>query len=110
MPDSSTTSPASTTAIALAVTWEARAGEAEAVADILCRMARAAQSEPGVLRFEPHRSPSDDHVFFLYELFADEAAFAAHQQTDHFKDLVVKQGLPRLVRRERVPFTPMVTA
>lgn len=96
--------------VALAVTWEARAGEAEAVADILRRMTVAVRSEPGVLRFEPHRSPSNDHVFFLYELFADEAAFAAHQKTDHFKSLVLEQGLPRLVRRERLPFTPLVAA
>jgi quinol monooxygenase YgiN len=102
--------PSSTPAVALAVTWEARAGEADAVADILRRMALAVRSEPGTLRFEPHRSPSNDHVFFLYELFADEAAFAAHQQTPHFKDLIVGQGLPRLVRRERVPFTPFAAA
>ncbi|MCW5747005.1 MAG: antibiotic biosynthesis monooxygenase [Alphaproteobacteria bacterium] len=96
--------------VALAVTWEARAGEADAVADILRRMAIAVRAEPGVLRFDPHRSAANDHVFFLYELFADDAAFAAHQQTDHFKNLVVEQGLPRLVRRERVPFTPLATA
>jgi quinol monooxygenase YgiN len=106
MPDSTT----STSTLALAVTWEARPGEADAVADILRRMATAVRSEPGVLRFEPHRSPSNDHVFFLYELFADEAAFAAHQQTDHFKKLVVDQGLPRLARRERVPFSPLTAA
>ncbi|WP_178130289.1 putative quinol monooxygenase [Reyranella sp. CPCC 100927] len=94
--------------LALAVTWEARPGEADAVADILRRMASAVRSkEPNVLRFEPHRSPSNDHVFFLYELFTDEAAFEAHQQTDHFKSLIVEQGLPKLVRRERVPFTPL---
>ena len=107
MPDT-TTRP--TTALALAVTWEARRGEADAVADVLARMARAVRAEPGVLRFEPHRSTSDDHVFFLYELFADEAAFAAHQQTDHFRRLVVEQGLPRLARRERLPFVPMTAA
>jgi quinol monooxygenase YgiN len=106
MPDSTRESPAAA-AVALAVTWEARAGEADAVADILRRMTVAVRSEPGTLRFEPHRSPSNDHVFFLYELFVDEAAFAAHQQTDHFKSLVLEQGLPRLVRRERTPFTPM---
>ena len=107
MPNSTTASPSP---VALAVTWEARPGEADAVADILRRMAAAVRAEPGTLRFEPHRSPSNDHLFFLYELFADEAAFAAHQQTEHFKSLVVEQGLPKLARRERVPFTPMAAA
>ncbi len=110
MPNSTTASPLAAATLALAATWEARAGEADAVADILRRMAVAVRAEPGVLRFEPHRSPSNDHLFFLYELFADEAAFTAHQQTDHFKSLVVEQGLPRLVRRERVPFTPLAAA
>src|SRR5580704_2007271 len=90
--------------IALAATWQAKAGEAEAVADILRRMVK---SEPGTLLFWPHRSSADDRVFFLYELFADDAAFAAHQQTEHFKMLVVGEALPKLERRERVQFTPL---
>lgn len=45
-------------------------------------------------------------MFFLYELFADDAAFAAHQQTEHFKKLVVEQALPKLARRERVQLKP----
>ena len=85
--------------IALAATWQAKAGEAEAVAEILRRMANAVKSEPGTLLFWPHRSSSDDRVFFLYELFADDAAFAAHQQTEHFKTLVVGEALPKLERR-----------
>jgi len=93
--------------IALAATWQAKAGEGEAVADILRRMANAVKSEPGTLLFWPHRSSADDRVFFLYELFADDAAFAAHQQTEHFKALVIGEALPKLERRERVQFTPL---
>jgi quinol monooxygenase YgiN len=93
--------------IALAATWQAKAGEAEAVADILRRMANAVKSEPGTLLFWPHRSSAADRVFFLDELFADDAAFAAHQETEHFKALVVGEALPKLERRERVQFTPL---
>jgi len=64
------------------------------------------QSEPGTLLFWPHRSSSDDRLFFLYELFVDDAAFLAHQQTEHFKSLVIGEALPKLERRERVQFTP----
>src|SRR5437764_15438797 len=63
--------------LALAATWEAKEGEGDAVAEILRRMASAVKSEPGTLLFWPHRSSSDSRVFFLYELFADDAAFAA---------------------------------
>jgi quinol monooxygenase YgiN len=92
--------------LALAATWEAKEGESEAVADILRRMASAVTSEPGTLLFWPHRSATNDRVFFLYELFADEGAFQAHQQTAHFKSLVLDQALPKLARRERVQLTP----
>lgn len=93
--------------IALAATWEAKEGQADAVADILRHMANAVKSEPGTLLFWPHRSSSNDRVFFLYELFADDAAFQTHQQTAHFKNLVVGQALPKLARRERVQFMPL---
>jgi len=92
--------------VALAVTWEAKPGEGQAVAELLDRMAEAVRAEPGTLAFLPHRSPENGDVFFLYERFLDESAFAAHQQTAHFKALVVEQALPKLARRERVAFTP----
>jgi len=93
--------------LVLAATWEAKEGEAEAVANILRRMASAVASEPGTLLFWPHRSSTNDRLFFLYELFVDDAAFAAHQQTEHFKALVIGQALPKLARRERVQFVPL---
>ena len=92
--------------LTLAALWEAKDGEGDAVADILRRMADAVKSEPGTLLFWPHRSPANERLFFLYELFADDAAFAAHQQTDAFKTLVVGEALPKLARRESVQLPP----
>ena len=93
--------------LALAVTWEAKEGEAEAIAEVPRRMADAVKAEPGTLLFWPHRSPENERVFFLYELYTDESAFQAHQQTDHFKSLVLGKALPRLARRERVQLLPL---
>jgi quinol monooxygenase YgiN len=93
--------------LALAVKWEAKEGEAEAVADVLRRMATAVETEPGTLLFWAHRSASNDREFFLYELFADNGAYAAHQETEHFKRLVVGQALAKLTKRERVQFVPL---
>ena len=90
----------------VAVTWEAKPGEADAVAAILTRMAEAVTAEPGTLLFWPHRSATNDHQFFLYELYTDEAAFVAHQQTEHFKSLILGQAVPKLARRDRVQFVP----
>jgi quinol monooxygenase YgiN len=94
--------------VALAVTWEAKPGEADAVADTLDRMAAAVRAaEPGTLLFRPHRSPDNDHLFFLYELFVDQAAFETHQKTAHFQTLILGGAVPKLARRERVAFTPL---
>jgi quinol monooxygenase YgiN len=94
--------------VALAVTWEAKPGEADAVANVLARMTAAVRaSEPGTLLFRPHRSPDNDHLFFLYELFVDQAAFETHQKTPHFQALILGDAVPRLARRERLPFAPL---
>src|SRR5262252_4632229 len=88
--------------LAVTVTWEAKDGQGDRVADILRRMASAVRAEPGTLMFWPHRSSENDRLFFLYELYTDAAAFAAHQETAHFKSLILGEALPKLARRERV--------
>lgn len=81
--------------------WEAKAGEADAVLGIVREFLPQAQREPGVKAFQIHQSTSEPHKFFFYEVFRDEAAFAEHQQTAHFKELIVGQAVPKLARRER---------
>ncbi len=94
-----------TSGLAVAATWEAREGEADAVAEILTRFAPEARNEPGVKLFIVHRGVANRSEFLFYELFDDEAAFAAHQQTAHFKSLILGEGLPRLAKRERVQYS-----
>lgn len=84
--------------------WEASPGEEDAVAAILSRFAPQAREEPGVQSFVIHRSRSDPAKFFFYEVFKDEAAFAAHQQTAHFKKLIAGEALAKLAKRERAQY------
>jgi quinol monooxygenase YgiN len=91
--------------VAISAIWEAKSGEADAVAGILARLGEAARTEPGVKLFLVHRAVANPDQFLFYELFEDEAAFAAHQQTAHFKALVLAQGLPKLTKRERVQYS-----
>ena len=65
--------------------WKAKPDETEAVAAILQRFMPQAQQEPGVRAFMIHQSKSEPSEFFFYEVFENEDAFAAHQQTPHFK-------------------------
>jgi quinol monooxygenase YgiN len=64
-------------------------------------------AEPGVKLFLPYRSPTNSSLFFVFELYVDEAAWSAHEATDHFR-AAIKELLPRVARRERVPFIPFV--
>jgi quinol monooxygenase YgiN len=89
----------------VAIMIEAKAGEADAVAANLERLIAPTTAEPGVKCFLPYRSPTNPSLFFVFELYVDEAGWAAHQNTPHFK-AAVADLLPRVSRRERVPFVP----
>jgi quinol monooxygenase YgiN len=71
----------------------------------LSRFAPQAQQEPGVESFVIHRSRTEPSKFFFYEVFKDEAAFGAHQQTPHFKSLIAGQALTKLAKRERAQYS-----
>ena len=84
--------------------WRARDGEAEELAKLLPELVRTCKSESGVVEFIAHRSYDDPNEFLLYEQYRDEAAFKAHQQTAHFRTLVLDRAVPRLANRERLAF------
>jgi len=91
----------------VAVSIEAKGGEGDAVAGILERLVAPTMAEPGVKFFVAYRSPSDPLSFFIYELYHDEAGWDAHNQSDHFLS-AIKDLLPRVAKRQRVPFVPYV--
>jgi quinol monooxygenase YgiN len=84
--------------------WQVNPGEEGAVAGLLKQFLPEAQKEPGVKEFQIHQNTSKPNEFFFYEVFAGEAAFADHQQTRHFKDVIVAQAIPKLAKRERAQF------
>jgi quinol monooxygenase YgiN len=89
----------------VAIHLEAKAGEEARLAASMAAMIGPTMAEPGVKLFLPYRSPTDPKSFFVFELYHDEAGWAAHQQTPHFKAFI-DEMLPRLARRERIPFVP----
>jgi len=84
--------------------WEAKDGEAERVAEILARFLPEAQREPGAALFLISRARDNPAQFLFYELFRDEAAFKAHQESAHFATYIAGQALPLLARRERTQY------
>ena len=91
--------------LAFTVTWEAKAGEAQAAADIVRRFAPLARLEPGLELLTVNQCTDNPRQFLFYECFTDEAAFAAHQETPHFKTMILAEALPKLSKRERVRYT-----
>ena len=91
---------------ALVVTafWETNPGEETTIAELLRTFLPQAQKEKGVKQFQIHQSAAEPNKFFFYEVFADETAFADHQQTEHFKSIIQGQALAKLARRERSQF------
>jgi (4S)-4-hydroxy-5-phosphonooxypentane-2,3-dione isomerase len=56
-----------------------------AFAEAIVANARASvEREPGCRQFDVCRDPLDPALFFLYELYDDEAAVQAHLQSAHF--------------------------
>ena len=91
----------------VAILLEANEGDVDAVAEIQRWLAPLSMAEPGMKLFLPYQSPTNPALFFVFELYVDEAAWAAHQETDHFKK-AIPQLLPLLKRRERIPFVPFL--
>ena len=66
--------------------------------------ARAAREEPGCRQFEVLVDPQDRTRVMLFEVYDDDKAFEAHQQTPHFKKYLA-EAVPLLASRERHIFT-----
>ena len=69
--------------------------------------AAATRTEPDNRRFDVLRHNGDAVRFFLYEIYVDEAAFRAHQQTPHYlvwRDAVAPMmAVPRVAEK----YTPL---
>ena len=91
----------------VAIMLEANEGDVDKVLEIQRWLTPLSQAEPGVKLFLPYQSPGNPALFFVFELYVDEAGWKAHQETEHFKK-AIPQLLPLLKRRERIPFVPFL--
>ncbi|HEX9184908.1 MAG TPA: putative quinol monooxygenase [Burkholderiales bacterium] len=62
--------------------------------------AREARKEPGCRQFEALVDTTDATKVMLFEVYDDEKAFEAHQQTPHFKKYLA-EAVPLLADRQR---------
>ncbi|HXS44069.1 MAG TPA: putative quinol monooxygenase [Solirubrobacteraceae bacterium] len=78
-----------------------RPGEEERAAELVRRLAAASAAEPGAVHYIPHRDPADPRVFLIYEQYADEAAYKAHGETEHFQTIAAGELFGLMEARER---------
>lgn len=81
--------------------WTAKEGEADKVAEAIRELAPLSRQEPGVLLYQPHRSPENPNVFFFYEQYIDADAYQAHVESGHVQRHGFNDAIPRLEGRER---------
>jgi quinol monooxygenase YgiN len=87
--------------------WRPRTGQTDKIEAILRELAPMVRQEPGNLMFVVNRLLEDPNEFLLYEQYNSEQAFLDHQQTPHFKALVLERAVPILERRERIAYSVM---
>lgn len=91
-------------AYVLAVTWMAKEGHEADVHNILRTLGNASRQEPGVITYTTHVDPDNPREFFIYEKYNDVTGLEAHQETTHFKELVLEKAIPLLESRVRRTF------
>lgn len=84
----------------LAVMLRIKPGNEERFMAQVLANAREARKEPGCRQFEVLVDPTDRAKVMLFEIYDDEKAFEAHQQTPHFKKYLA-EAVPLLESRER---------
>ena len=84
--------------------WEVNPGEEGAVASLLKEFLPQAQREPG--REGVPDSPEFGRAtqVLLLRGVCRRGGIRRHQQTPHFKDIIVGQAVPKLAKRERAQF------
>ena len=61
-------------------------------AAVLRQAKNSIEREPDCKQFDVLQNPEDQNHFFLYEVYTDSAAFAAHRETPYFADFFSKIG------------------
>jgi quinol monooxygenase YgiN len=89
--------------------WRAKEGKADRLEEVIGELLEPSRAEPGNVFYQAHRSPEDPQLFYLYEQYADEAAYEAHMASEHFTRLVKEEAIPALLdERRREFFTTLV--
>ena len=88
-------------AYVVAATWTAEPGKEDVVLDAIEKLTPPSREEAGNRFYQAYQDPAEPSVFRLFEIYADEDAYAAHGASEHFATYGLNQAIPVLTNRER---------
>ncbi len=91
-------------AYVVSATWTAQPGQEGVVLDAIEKLTPRSREEAGNRFYQAYQDPAEPGIFRLFEVYADEDAYAAHGASDHFKQYALEQAIPVLATRERAFF------
>ena len=88
-------------AYVVAATWTCEPGKEGVVRDAIEKLTPPSRAEEGNVFYQAYQDPAEPTIFRLFEIYADEDAYAAHGASDHFATYGLNQAIPVLTDRER---------
>ena len=88
-------------AYVVAATRTCEPGKEGVVRDAIEKLTPPSRAEEGNVFYQAYQDPAEPTIFRLFEIYADEAAYAAHGASDHFATYGLNQAIPVLTNRER---------
>ena len=88
-------------AYVVSATWTAEPGQEGVVLDAIEKLTPPSRAEEGNVFYQAYQDPAEPSVFRLFEIYADEDAYAAHGASEHFAEFGHGQAIPVLAQRER---------
>lgn len=88
-------------AYVVTATWTAEPGQEHVVREAIDKLTPPSREEPGNVFYQAFQDPAEPSVFRLFEIYEDEAAYAAHGSSDHFAEFGHGLAIPVLAKRER---------
>jgi quinol monooxygenase YgiN len=80
--------------------------DADEFGHALQALAEACRTEPGCLSYDLFHSVEQPERYVSIEKYVDDAAFAAHRASDHFREIGLARVMPLVVTREVQMYTP----
>ena len=88
-------------AYVVAASWTCEPGKEDVVRDAIDKLTPPSRAEEGNVFYQAYQDPAEPTVFRLFEIYADEDAYAAHGASEHFARYGLNQAIPVLTNRER---------